>query len=55
MQRIATDNLANGISPIDEMPVDDNDIINNVSVLRWLFYHANYVLIDDRYEVNIDL
>lgn len=32
------DKLANGIDPIDDIPVSDDDVINNVRISRCLFY-----------------
>lgn len=32
------DKLANGINPLDDMPVPDNDIVNNVRLSRCFFY-----------------
>lgn len=32
------DKMANGINPIDDVPADDSDIINNIRVSRCLFY-----------------
>ncbi len=32
------DKMANGINPLDDMPVKDDDIINNVRISRCLFY-----------------
>ena len=35
------DKLANGINPLDDKPVADSDIINNVSISRCLFYASD--------------
>ncbi len=32
------DKLANGINPLDDMPIPDNDIMNNVRLSRCMFY-----------------
>ena len=32
------DKLANGINPIDDQPVAENDVINNVRLSRCFFY-----------------
>ena len=32
------DKLANGINPVDDTPVSENDIVNNVRISRCLFY-----------------
>ena len=32
------DKLANGINPLDDMPIPDNDIVNNVRLSRCFFY-----------------
>ena len=32
------DKLANGINPLDDTPVSENDIVNNVRISRCLFY-----------------
>ena len=32
------DKLANGINPLDNTPISDNDIVNNVRISRCLFY-----------------
>ena len=36
--KIYMDKLANGINPIDNNPVDENDIVNNVRLSRCFFY-----------------
>ena len=32
------DKLANGINPLDNMPIPDDDIVNNVRLSRCFFY-----------------
>ena len=36
--KIYTDKLANGINPLDNTIIPENDIINNVKISRCLFY-----------------
>ena len=40
MQRAKTymDKLANGINPLDDTTLSENDIVNNVRISRCLFY-----------------
>jgi len=40
MQRakMYVDKLANGVNPLDDTPVNENDIVNNVRISRCLFY-----------------
>ena len=32
------DKLANGINPLDNQPIEETDIVNNVRISRCLFY-----------------
>ncbi len=32
------DKLANGINPLDDMPIPENNIVNNVRLSRCFFY-----------------
>ena len=36
--KIFIDKLANGINPLDDSPVPENDIVNNVRLSRCFFY-----------------
>jgi hypothetical protein len=33
--------LANGINPLDDMPIPENEIVNNVRISRCFFYVSN--------------
>ncbi len=35
------DKLANGINPLNDEPVKDDDIVNNIRISRCLFYVSN--------------
>lgn len=35
------DKLANGIDPLTDSPVNENDIVNNIRISRCLFYVSN--------------
>ena len=36
--KMYVDKLANGVNPLNDEPVDDDDIVNNVRISRCLFY-----------------
>lgn len=36
--KIYLENLANGVNPLTDQPVGENDIVNNVRISRCLFY-----------------
>lgn len=48
--KLYIDKLAQGINPIDDRPVMENEVINNVRISRCLFYVSDILrqIIDDR-------
>ena len=36
------DSLANGINPLTDEPIDENDVVNNIRISRCLFSFREY-------------